>query len=292
MSGQTVSLSGKVVLVTGASRGIGRAIALRAARDGARVALIARSSESGGKLSGTIHSVAEEVRVAGGEALALSADVRDANALGAAVEEAASTFGGIDILVSNASALDFRPTTEVPLKRFDLMMAVNVRGTFALGRAAIPHLVKADNPHIVVLSPPLSVADHWWGAHLPWLLTKMAMSHCVKAWAVEFKEQAVAANGLWPRKTVESAATNRIGGSELVRRSRRASIMADAFYAIVTRPSRTCTGNFFLDEDVLRQSGVADFSQYNNDPSAEPYTDYLVDELGAEYWPIDHEAMG
>lgn len=289
---QAVSLVGKVVLVTGASRGIGRAIALRAARDGARVALVARSTEPGGKLEGTIHSVAEEVRAAGGEALPLSADVRDAEAVGLAVEEAAREFGGIDVLVSNASALDFRRTTEISLKRFDLMMAVNARGTFALGRAAIPYLVKATNPHIVVLSPPLDVADHWWGAHLPWLLTKMAMSHCAKAWSVELKEQGVAANGLWPRKTIESAATSRIGGSDLIRRSRRASIMADAFHAIVTQSSRVCTGNFFLDEDILRQSGITDFARYCNDPAARPYTDYLVDEAGAEYWPIDHEAMG
>jgi citronellol/citronellal dehydrogenase len=288
----TIPLTGKVVLVTGASRGIGRAIALRAARDGARVALIARSAEPGGKLAGTVHSVAQEVREMGGEALALGADVRDAAALEAAVEKTASTFGGIDVLVSNASALDFRSTTEISLKRFDLMMAVNIRGTFALGRAAIPHLIKASNPHIVVLSPPLDVADHWWGDHLPWLLTKMAMSHCAKAWSVELKPHGVAANGLWPRKTVESAATDRIGGSELVRRSRQAGIMADAFHAIVTQSSRACTGNFFLDEDILRQHGVTDFTPYNNDLAATPYTDYLVDEPGAEYWPINSEAMG
>lgn len=288
----TFPLTGKIVLVTGASRGIGRAIALRAARDGARVALLARSSEPGGKLAGTVHSVAEEVRDTGGEALGLSADIRDAEAVEKAVEETVARFGGIDVLVSNASALDFRPTTEVSLKRFDLMMAVNARGTFALGRAAIPHLIRADNPHIVVLAPPLDVADHWWGAHLPWLLTKMAMSHCAKAWSVELKPHGVAANGLWPRKTIESAATTRIGGAELVRRSRRASIMADAFYAIVTQPSRLCTGNFFLDEDILREAGLTDFTLYGNDPSAIPYTDYLVDEPGAEYWPIDHGAMG
>jgi citronellol/citronellal dehydrogenase len=285
------SLAGKVVLVTGASRGIGREIALRAARDGARVALLARS-ETEGKLPGTIHSTAEEVRAAGGEALPIAVDVRDAESLAAAVQRVAAVFGALDVVVSNASALDFRNSIEVSIKRFDLMMAVNLRGTFVLGRAAIAHLAKADNPHILTLSPPLNVTDHWWGEHLPWLLAKMGMSHCAKAWSVELAPLGIAANGLWPRKTVESAATKRIGGSELIRRSRKPSIMADAFHTIVTRPSKACTGNFFLDEDVLRASGLSDFSRYANEPTAKPYTDYLVDEPDAEYWTVDHETIG
>ena len=276
------NLAGKVVVVTGASRGIGREIALRAARDGARLALLARS-ESEGKLPGTIHSVADEVRAAGGEALAVGVDVRDAEAIQAAIDKIVATFGGIDVLVSNASALDFRNSTEVSVKRFDLMTAVNVRGTFVLGRAAIPHLAKSANPHILTLSPPLDVADHWWGEHLPWLLTKIGMSHCAKAWSVELAPQGIAANGLWPRKTIESAATTRIGGSDLISRSLKPTVMADAFHAIVTQPSKTCTGRFFLDLDVLRENGVTDFSVYANDPAATPYTDYLVDEPGAEY---------
>jgi citronellol/citronellal dehydrogenase len=285
-------LKGKVVLITGASRGIGRAIALRAARDGAKIALLARSVEAGGKLEGTVGSVAEEVREAGGEALAIGVDVRDAEALGAAVDRAARVLGGLDVVVSNASALDFRPTCEVPLRRFDLMMEVNARGTFALGRAAIPYLARAANPHILTLSPPLDVSDRWWGAHLPWLLSKMSMSLCARAWAIELKDRGIAANALWPRKTVESAATVRIGGEELIRRSRSATIMADAFHAIVTQPSTRCTGRFFLDEDVLREAGVTDFARYANDPGSTLLTDYLVDESEAEYWPIDHEAMG
>lgn len=285
------NLAGKIVLVTGGSRGIGREIALRAARDGARVVLLARSEQEG-KLAGTIHSVAKEVRAAGGEALPIAADVRDADAIEAAVVQAVATFGGLDIVVSNASALDFRNSQQVSLKRYDLMAAVNVRGTFILGRAAIPHLAKAENPHILTLSPPIDVANHWWGAHLPWLLSKMGMSHCAQGWAVELAPQGIAANGLWPRKTIESAATDRIGGGDLVRRSRKSSIMADAFHAIVTRPSRECTGRFFLDEDVLRESGVTDFAPYANDPSVKPYTDYLVDEDDGDYFPIDHEMMG
>lgn len=287
-----VSLAGKVVIVTGASRGIGRDIALRAARDGAKVALLARSETEGGKLAGTIHSVAAEVRAAGGAALAVGVDVRDAEAVTAAVDRVAAEWGGVDVVVSNASALDFRPTTEVSIKRFDLMHTVNTRGTFVLGKAAIPYLAKAENPHILALSPPLDVAPHWWGAHLPWLLSKMGMSLCMHAWSVELKEQGIAANGLWPRKTVESAATTRIGGSDLIRRSRKPEIMADAFHAIVTRPSRECTGRFFLDDEALSEAGVTDFTAYANDPTQEPYTDYLVDEPGAAYFPIDHEAMG
>lgn len=285
------NLAGKTVLVTGGSRGIGREIALRAARDGANLVLLARS-ETEGKLAGTIHSVAEEVRAAGGEALPIGVDVRDAEGIAAAVDKAAAHFGGLDVVVSNASALDFRNSQDVSLKRFDLMTAVNVRGTFVLGRAAIPHLAKAENPHILTLSPPLDVANHWWGNHLPWLLTKMGMSHCAQGWAVELAPQGIAANGLWPRKTVESAATDRIGGGDLVRRSRKPTIMADAFHAIVTRPSRECTGRFFLDEDVLIESGITDLSVYANDPTVKPYTDYLVDEADGDYFPIDHEQMG
>lgn len=286
------SLAGKTVLVTGASRGIGREIALRAARDGANVALLARSETEGGKLSGTIHSVADEVRAAGARALPIGADVRDADALAAAVDRAVGEFGGLDVVVANASALDFSPTTEVSMKRFDLMQSVNVRGTFALGKAAIPHLVKAENPHILALSPPLEVAKHWWGAHLPWLLSKMGMSLCIHAWSAELADLGIAANGLWPRKTVESAATVRIGGSGLINRSMKPAIMADAFHAIVTRPSRECTGRFFLDDDALSEIGVFDLTPYANDPTAKAYTDYLVDEIGAEYYPIDTEAMG
>lgn len=290
--GSSASLAGMTVLVTGASRGIGREIALRSARDGANVALLARSETEGGKLEGTIHSVAAEVRALGGKALPIGADVRDAEALTAAVDRAAAEFGGLDVVVANASALDFRKTADISIKRYDLMQSVNARGTFVLGKAAIPHLAKSANPHILALSPPLDVAPHWWGQHLPWLLSKMGMSLCIHAWSVELADRGIAANGLWPRKTVESAATVRIGGSELINRSLKPTIMADAFHAIVTRSSRECTGRFFLDDTALREAGITDFTCYANDPTASPYTDYLIDEPGAEYYPIDHEAMG
>jgi citronellol/citronellal dehydrogenase len=291
-AGPLTSLSGKTVLVTGASRGIGREIALRAARDGANIVLLARSENVRGKLEGTIHSVAEEVRAAGGQALPVAADVRDADAVTSAVDHAAAEFGGIDVVVANASALDFRSTSDVAIKRYDLMQAVNTRGTFVLGKAAIPYLAKAANPHILALSPPLDVAPHWWGAHLPWLLSKMGMSLCIHAWSVELADKGIAANGLWPRKTVESAATVRIGGSGLINRSLKPAIMADAFHAIVTRPSRQCTGQFFLDDAALREAGITDLACYANDPTVRPYTDYLIDEPNAEYYPINHEAMG
>ncbi|WP_397547233.1 SDR family oxidoreductase [Rhodothermus marinus] len=262
------SLKGKVLFITGASRGIGKAIALRAARDGARIVIAAKTVEPHPKLPGTIYTAAEEVRAAGGEALPIPVDVRFEDQIQQAVEQAVAHFGGIDILVNNASAIYLAGTLETPMKRFDLMHQVNVRATFACSQACLPHLMKAENPHILVLSPPLKLEPRWFAPHLAYTLSKYGMSMCVLGMAEEFREAGVAVNALWPRTTIATAAVrNLLGGEEMVRRSRKPEIVADAAHVILTQPSRRCTGNFFIDEDVLRQVGVTDFTYYAVDPS-------------------------
>ncbi len=262
------SLKGKVLFITGASRGIGKAIALRAARDGARIVIAAKTVEPHPKLPGTIYTAAEEVRAAGGEALPIPVDVRFEDQIQQAVEQAVAHFGGIDILVNNASAIYLAGTLETPMKRFDLMHQVNVRATFACSQACLTHLMKAENPHILVLSPPLKLEPRWFAPHLAYTLSKYGMSMCVLGMAEEFREAGVAVNALWPRTTIATAAVrNLLGGEEMVRRSRKPEIVADAAHVILTQPSRRCTGNFFIDEDVLRQVGVTDFTPYAVDPS-------------------------
>ncbi|SHK17256.1 SDR family oxidoreductase [Rhodothermus profundi] len=262
------SLKGKVLFITGASRGIGKAIALRAARDGARIVIAAKTVEPHPKLPGTIYTAAEEIRAVGGEALPLPVDVRFEDQIQEAVEKAVAHFGGIDILVNNASAIYLAGTLETPMKRFDLMHQVNVRATFACSQACLPHLMKAENPHILVLSPPLKLEPRWFAPHLAYTLSKYGMSMCVLGMAEEFREAGVAVNALWPRTTIATAAVrNLLGGEEMVRRSRKPEIMADAAHVILTQPSRQCTGQFFIDEDVLRQVGVTDFTPYAVDPS-------------------------
>jgi len=262
------SLKGKVLFITGASRGIGKAIALRAARDGARIVIAAKTVEPHPKLPGTIYTAAEEIRAAGGEALPIPVDVRFEDQIQQAVEQAVAHFGGIDILVNNASAIYLAGTLETPMKRFDLMHQVNVRATFACSQACLPHLMKAENPHILVLSPPLKLEPRWFAPHLAYTLSKYGMSMCVLGLAEEFREAGVAVNALWPRTTIATAAVrNLLGGEEMVRRSRKPEIVADAAHVILTQPSRRCTGNFFIDEDVLRQVGVTDFTRYAVDPS-------------------------
>lgn len=262
------SLKGKVLFITGASRGIGKAIALRAARDGARIVIAAKTVEPHPKLPGTIYTAAEEVRAAGGEALPIPVDVRFEEQIQQAVEQAVAHFGGIDILVNNASAIYLAGTLETPMKRFDLMHQVNVRATFACSQACLPHLMKAENPHILVLSPPLKLEPRWFAPHLAYTLSKYGMSMCVLGMAEEFREAGVAVNALWPRTTIATAAVrNLLGGEEMVRRSRKPEIVADAAHVILTQPSRRCTGNFFIDEYVLRQVGVTDFTPYAVDPS-------------------------
>ena len=261
-----MSLSGKTLLITGASRGIGRAIALRAAADGANVAIVAKSGVPNPKLPGTIHSVADEVRAAGGNALALRCDIREEDEVRAAVAATVDAFGGLDILVNNASAIWLRGTLETPMKRFDLMQGVNARGTFLVTQACLPHLLQAPDPHVLTLAPPPSLDPKWWGPHAAYTLAKMGMSHVTLGLAAEFRGQGVAINALWPKTIIATDAINMIPGVDAAR-CRRPEIVADAAHAILTKPAREATGRFFIDEDVLRAAGVTDFSRYAVDPS-------------------------
>ncbi|TMU98154.1 MULTISPECIES: SDR family oxidoreductase [unclassified Streptomyces] len=257
------SLAGKTVLVSGGSRGIGLAIALRAAQDGANLALLAKTAEPHPKLDGTVFTAAEEVEAAGGRALPIVGDVRvDADVEGA-IAKTVEAFGGIDAVINNASAIDLSPTSRISMKRYDLMQDINTRGTFALSRAALPYLEKAANPHILTLSPPLNLDPRWAGAHLAYTLSKYGMSLCTLGLSAELANQGVAANSLWPRTTIATAAVhNLLGGTAATQRSRTPQIMADAAYAILTRDSLTCTGNLFTDEEVLVSEGITDLSGY------------------------------
>ena len=273
----TANLTGKTLFITGASRGIGLAIALRAARDGARIAIAAKTAEPHPKLPGTVYTAAAEIEAAGGKALPLVVDIQDENQVAAAVAQTVETFGGIDILVNNASAISLTPTLQTPMKRYDLMHRINTRGTFVCSQACLPHLFKADNPHILNISPPLNMEARWFAPHVAYTMAKYGMSMCVLGMAEEFREQGVAVNALWPRTAIATAAVrNLLGGDETIRRCRKPEIMADAAYAILTRPSRTCTGNFFIDEDVLRSAGVTDFTPYAIDASAELLPDFFI----------------
>jgi citronellol/citronellal dehydrogenase len=270
-------LRGKTVFITGASRGIGKAIGLRAARDGANIVIAAKTTAPHPKLPGTIHSAAAEMEAAGGKALACAVDIRFEDQIQAAVAKTVETFGGIDVLVNNASAISLTNTLATPLKRFDLMHQVNVRGTFACSQACIPHLLKAANPHILNIAPPLNLAPRWFAPHVAYTMAKYGMSLCVLGMAEEFREQGLAVNALWPRTVIATAAVmNLLGGEAVVQQSRKPEIMADAAHAILTRPSRACTGNFFLDEEVLRAAGVTDLSQYAVEPDAELLPDLFV----------------
>jgi citronellol/citronellal dehydrogenase len=256
------SLQGKTLLVTGGSRGIGRAIALAAAREGANVVVAAKSDAPHPKLPGTIHEVAAEVERAGGKALAVRCDVRSDEEIQRAVNAGVERFGGLDLLVNNASAIFLAGTLETPMKRFDLMHQVNARGTFACSQAAIPHLARSSNPHILNLSPPLSLNPRWFRGHVAYTMAKYGMSMCVLGMAEELRDRGIAVNALWPRTVIATAALNLLGGDDTAKHGRTPEIVADAALAILRRPSRTCTANFFIDEDVLREEGVTDFSQY------------------------------
>ena len=255
-------LAGKVVVMSGGSRGIGLAIALRAARDGAKVAIIAKTEEPHPKLEGTIYTAAEEIRAAGGEALPIAGDVRDDERVQTAVQQVVDQFGGIDICVNNASAIDLSPVESISMKRYDLMQDINTRGTFLLTKACLPHLKVAANPHVLTLSPPLNLNPVWFGQNLAYSIAKYGMSLCTLGFAEEFKPYGIAANSLWPRTTIATAAVRNVLGGDMMRRSRDPRIVADAAYAIVTRPSKQCTGRFFIDDEVLAEEGITDLSVY------------------------------
>ena len=270
-------LSGKKIFITGGSRGIGLAIALRAARDGASVAIAAKTSDPNPKLPGTIHSAAEEIRAAGGTALPIQCDLRDEAQIAAAVSQAAETFGGIDILINNASAINLTPTEATPAKRFDLMFDVNVRGTFLTSQAAIPHLrASAEagrNPHILTLSPPLSMKAKWFQHHVAYTMAKYGMSMCVLGMSEEYRKTGIAVNALWPRTAIDTAALQMIPGIDTAA-CRTPEILADAAYVILNRTSKECTGNFFVDDEVLASVGVTNLEKYSVVPGT---TDFLLD---------------
>lgn len=272
-----MSLNGKSIFITGGSRGIGLAIAKRAAADGARIAIAAKTTEPHPTLPGTIYSAAEEIRAAGGEALPIQCDIRDEDQIAAAILEAATAFGGIDILINNASAINLTPTEKTPAKRFDLMFDVNVRGTFLTSQAALTHLklsAKAGrNPHILTLSPPLSMKAKWFKPHLAYTMAKYGMSMCVLGMAEEFKRDQIAVNALWPRTAIDTAALAMIPGID-TDFCRTPEILADAAYIILNRPSEECSGNFFVDEEVLASVGITDLEKYSVVPGT---TEFLLD---------------
>ena len=264
------SLAGKTIIMSGGSRGIGLAIAVRAARDGANVAILAKTDAPDPRLPGTIHTAAAEIEAAGGHALPIVGDVRDENSVAAAVQQTVETFGGIDVVVNNASAINLSNVGDLPLKRYDLMLDINARGTFVLTSLALPHLAKSDNPHVLTLSPPLNMDRKWLAAHAPYTISKYAMTMLTLGVAESRRGEGVAANCLWPRTLIATAAVqNIVGGEAGMSKARKPEIMADAAYAIVTKPSRECTGNTFIDDEVLTTAGVTDLSVYRNGDGAE-----------------------
>ncbi|HEY7871623.1 MAG TPA: NAD(P)-dependent oxidoreductase [Rudaea sp.] len=270
------TLAGKTLFITGASRGIGLAIALRAARDGANVAIAAKSDVPNPKLPGTIHTAAAAVEAAGGKALAIKCDIREEDEVKAAVAATVEKFGRLDVLVNNASAIWLRGTLDTPMKRFDLMQQVNARGTFLCSQACLPHLLESANPHILTLAPPPSLDPKWWAPHTGYTLAKMGMSFVTLGLAAEFADKGVAINALWPRTLIATDALNMIPGVSGVN-GRKPEIMADAAHAILTKPARTVTGQFFIDDDVLRAAGGTDFSGYAVDPAQPLLPDLFLD---------------
>jgi citronellol/citronellal dehydrogenase len=273
-----VSLAGKTLFITGASRGIGLAIALRAARDGANIAVAAKTAHAHPKLPGTIHSAARDIEASGGRALPLVVDVRDEASVLAAVAQCVATFGGIDICINNASAINLAASEQIELRRFDLIQQINTRGTFVTARACLPHLKRAANPHILTLSPPLDLRPKWFAPHLAYSLSKYGMSLCTLGLAAEYREAGIACNSLWPRTTIATAAVEfALGGPDMLRRSRKPEIVADAAHVILSGAARARTGQFLIDDTVLYEAGVRDFERYRVDPHAVLLGDLFVD---------------
>jgi citronellol/citronellal dehydrogenase len=273
-----VSLAGKTLFITGASRGIGLAIALRAARDGANIAVAAKTAAPHPKLAGTIYSAAQQIERSGGRALPLVVDVRDEASVAAAVRECAAKFGGIDICINNASAINLAPTEQIDMRRYDLVQQINTRGTFVTSRACLPYLKQAANPHILSLSPPLDLQPKWFAGHLAYSLSKYGMSLCMLGLAAEYRADGIACNALWPRTTIATAAVEfALGGVQMMRRSRKPEIVADAAHVILNRPARECTGQFFIDDSVLAEAGVRDFAPYSVEPGAVLLGDLFID---------------
>jgi citronellol/citronellal dehydrogenase len=272
-----MTLNGKTLFITGASRGIGLAIGLRAAQDGANVVIAAKTAEPHPKLPGTIYTAAREIEAAGGRALPLVVDVRDEEAVKGAIAKTVETFGGLDMVVNNASAINLTPTPQTDMKRFDLMHQINTRGTYMVSKYAIPHLEKAENPHILMLSPPLDMKEKWFAPHLAYSIAKYGMSLCVLGLAGELRGRGIAVNALWPRTTIAtSAVRNLLGGDEIVQASRTPEILADAAHAIFLKPSRSFSGNFLIDDVFLTSEGVTDFEKYRVDPSKPLMPDFFV----------------
>ena len=265
------------LFLTGGGRAMDLAIPLRAARDGPNIVIAPNAAGPHPKLPGTIHTAAADVEAAGGRALPLVCDIRDDTAVADAVAQGAEHFGGIDIVVNNASAIALLDTEQITMSRFDLMHQVNARGTFLVSKTCLPWLKQAENPHILALSPPLNMLEKWFAPHVAYSMAKYGMSMCVLGMAGEFREQGIAVNALWPRTTIATAAVNMLGGDELMRMSRKPDIMADAAHAILTKPSREFTGNFCVDDEVLEAEGVADLSSYSIDPSVQPAPDFFVE---------------
>ena len=271
-------LKGKTIFITGASRGIGKAIALAAATRGANIAVAAKTAEAHPKLPGTVYSTVEEIEAAGGQGLACIVDVRREELVQEAIDETVGRFGGIDILINNASAIMLTPTEATSMKRYDLMHQVNTRGTFLCSKLAIPHLRKSDSAHILNISPPLNMSAHWFQNHVAYTMAKYGMSMCVLGMAEEFKRDKVGVNALWPRTAIATAAVEWLGGDEMMKRSRTVDIMSDAAIWILTQDPASCSGNFFIDEDVLREAGETDFDKYKVDPSIDDLMpDFFLD---------------
>jgi NAD(P)-dependent dehydrogenase (short-subunit alcohol dehydrogenase family) len=272
-----MSFNNKTVFITGSSRGIGKAIALKLASEGANIVVAAKSIEENPKLGGTIFSAAEEMEKAGGKALAVQLDIRDEEQIKQAVEKALNAFGGIDIVINNASAIQLTNTEQTEAKRFDLMHDINVRGTFLVTKHCIPHLKKGNNPHILTLSPPLNMDLKWFKNHVAYTLSKYNMTMMALGWSEEFKQAGIASNALWPRTTIDTAAVrNLLGGDALAKMSRKPEIIADAAYYILSKPSIECTGNAFIDEAVLAKEGITDLSSYSVVPGGKLYNDLFL----------------